>query len=81
MYNCNFEAKSKVLNKRMKKFEMEYGQLIVTIIFYLILYIRFRKELFMLSFPKELLTFSWTFLVIPVGSYNCHLNYKYGNFF
>ena len=49
MYNGNFEAINKVLNKRMKKLEMEYGQFICTIIFYLILYIRFRKELLMLS--------------------------------
>ena len=49
MYNCNFEAKDWVLNKKMKKLEVEYGPLICIIIFYLILYIRLRKEFLMLS--------------------------------
>ena len=47
MYSCNFEAK--VLNKRMKKLEVEYGPLIRITIFYLILCIRFRKEFLMFS--------------------------------
>ena len=37
MYNCNFEAINQVLNKRMKKLQMEYGPFIYTIIFYLML--------------------------------------------
>ena len=48
-YNCNFEAINQVLNKRMKKLEMEYGPFICTIIFYLIVCIRFRRDLLMLS--------------------------------
>ena len=46
------------LNKRMEKIEMEYGPFICTIICYLIICIRFRKELPMLSLPSELLTFA-----------------------
>ena len=49
MYNCNFEAINEVLNKRMKKTEMEYGPFTCTIIFYQIHCIRFRKELLMLG--------------------------------
>ena len=49
VYNCNFEAIIYVLNKRMQKSEIEYGIFICTNIFYLILCIRFRKELLMLS--------------------------------
>ena len=37
MCNCNFEAINYVLNKRMKKLEMEYGPFICTIIFCLII--------------------------------------------
>ena len=37
MYNCNSEAINQVLNKRMKKLQMEYGPFIYTIIFYLML--------------------------------------------
>ena len=37
MCNCNFEAMNYVLNKRMKKLEMEYGPFICTIIFCLII--------------------------------------------
>ena len=44
-----FEAINQVLNKRMKKLQMEYEPFICTIIFYLILCTRFRKELLMLS--------------------------------
>ena len=60
MYNCKFEAINYVLNKRMKwnrnmeygheTEEMEYGLYgICTVIFYLILCIRFWKKLLMLS--------------------------------
>ena len=49
MYNCNFEVKNKVLNKGMKKLEMQYGPFICIVIFYLILYVRFMKE-FLTSF-------------------------------
>ena len=45
-YNCNFEA---INYKRMNKLEMEYRPFICTIIFYLTLCIRFRKEVLMLS--------------------------------
>ena len=48
-YNCNFEAINQVLNKRMKKLEMKYGPLICTIVLYLILCIRFKKDILMLS--------------------------------
>ena len=47
MYKCNFEAINQVLNKRMKKLEMEYGPFIL----YLILCIRYRKEFVMLNLP------------------------------
>ena len=73
-YNCNFEAINQVLNKRMKKLEMEYGPFICTIIFYLIVCIRFRRDLRMLSLREELLTFLLvTFLVIAFCRYNYHL--------
>ena len=49
MYNCNFEAINQVVNKRMKKLEMEHGSFICTITFHLMLCVRFRKELLMLS--------------------------------
>ena len=45
-HNCNFEA---INYKRMKKLEMKYRPFICTIIFYLTLFIRFGKELLMLS--------------------------------
>ena len=61
IYNCNFEAINQVLNKRMKKLEMEYRPFICIIIFYLILCIRFRKEFLMLSLYQELLTFACDF--------------------
>ena len=43
----------------MKKLEMEYGPFIYTIIMYLMLWIRFRKELVILR--KELITFARDF--------------------
>ena len=61
MYNCNFEAINQFLNKRMEKLEMEYGQLISTIIFYPIPYKRFRKVLLMLSLRQKFLTFARDF--------------------
>ena len=73
MYKCNFEVANYVLNKRIKKLEMEYGSFICTITFYLILCIRFRKELLMLSLRQELLTLARDFF-----SYG---SYKYGDFF
>ena len=54
MQNCNFEAINQVLNKRMKKLEMKYGPLICTIVLYLILCIRFKKDILMLSLRWEL---------------------------
>ena len=41
---------------------MEYGPFICTIIFYLILCIRFKKELLMLGLRQELPTFARDFL-------------------
>ena len=73
MYKCNFEVANYVLNKRIKKLEMAYGSFICTIIFYLILCIRFRKELLMLSLRQELLTLARDFF-----SYG---SYKHGDFF
>ena len=61
MYNCNFEAISYVLNKRMEKTEMEYAPFACTIISYMILCVRFRKELLMLRLHQELLTFALDF--------------------
>ena len=49
MYNCNFEAISKVLNKRMKKLEMEYGPLITQASSIVMFWIRFWKELVILQ--------------------------------
>ena len=60
-YNCNFEATDQVSNRGKKKLEMEYGTFICTIIFYLTLCVRFRKELLMLSLLQELLTFARDF--------------------
>ena len=78
MYNRNFEAINSVLNNSMKKIEMEYGLFICTIIFYLILCLRFRKEFLM---SKDFLHFLVTFSVIVVCRYNYDLNYKHGSFF
>ena len=64
MYNCNFEAINWVLNKKTKKLEVEYGPLICIIIFYLILYIRLRKEFLMLSLREELNTIARDFLAL-----------------
>ena len=49
MHNGNFEAVNLVLNKRMKKLEMEHEPFIGIIIYYLIPGIRFRKEFLLLS--------------------------------
>ena len=50
MYNCKFEVISSVLNERIEKLEMEYGLFICTIIFYMMVCIRFaKKNLLMLS--------------------------------
>ena len=77
MYNYNFEAINQVLNKRMKKLEIEYGPFICIIILYLILCIRFRKEFLMLSLLEKLLTFAHD----AVCRYNYDSNYKRSNFF
>ena len=45
MYNSDFEAVSWVLKKRMKKLKMKQGPFIDTVIIYLMLWIRFKKEL------------------------------------
>ena len=61
MYNCNFEAINQVLNKRMRKLDMEYERFTYIIIFCLTLSIRFRKEFLMLSSHEELLSFARNF--------------------
>ena len=58
----------------MKKLEMGYGPFICTIIFSLILGIRFRKELLMFSLRLELLTFARYFLV--TGVYNTGISFS-----
>ena len=57
----------------MKKMKMEYEPFIYTIIFYLILCTKFRKEFLMLSLPEELLIFARN--VFSYGSAICR--YKY----
>ena len=72
MYNCSFEAINWVLNKKTKKLDVEYGPLICKIIFYVILYIRFRKEFLMLSLREELNTIARDFFSFTLRtSYIC----------
>ena len=49
MYNCRFQAISKVLNERMKKAKIKYEPFIYSVIIYLMIWITFRKELVMLA--------------------------------
>ena len=70
MYSCNFAAMNEVLNKKMKKLDMEYGSFIYTIITYLMLWLRFKKELVMLCYVKNFIRLLETYIVIAVCRYN-----------
>ena len=64
----------------MKKLEIEYRPLIYTMMIYLMLWIRFRKEL-MLVYVKNFLCLLMMSIVIAVCRCNYNLKDKYDNFF
>ena len=49
MYNCSFEVINYVLNDTMKKVEMKYELFTYTIIIYLMIWMIFRRKLFILA--------------------------------
>ena len=63
MYNCNFQAINQVLNKRMRKLEMEHESFTCIIIFYVAVSIRFRKE-----FPFQLSQFAGTTMISIINT-------------